>query len=92
MCLNTHFPDGKERAFVSAQFHRHFLSYFLMPTALKEPAAYSHDFAIIQKNFFMFITPNLVIWNAVESRRENNSRKDKLNESRFLYLTIMEGA
>lgn len=63
-----------------------------MPTALKEPAAYSHDFPIIQEIFFMFITLNLVIRNAVESHHENSNRKDKLNELRFLYLTIMEGA
>lgn len=63
-----------------------------MPTPLKEPAAYSHDFPIIQKFFFMFITPNSVIRNTVESHHENNNRKDKLSESRFLYLTIMEGA
>lgn len=42
--------------------------------------------------FFMFITPNSVIRNTVESHHENNNRKDKLNESRFLYLTLMEGA
>lgn len=44
------------------------------------------------KKNFMFITPNLVIWNALETHHENNNSEDKLNESRFLYLTIVEGA
>lgn len=40
----------------------------------------------------MVTTPNLVIWNALETHRENNNSKNKLNESRFFYLIIMEEA